>query len=69
MKQTNTVMLTIFAALGVMLVAALIGIPAIHEANAKGMPQKTHQLVGKDNEATGKTIKNSIVGKDNDATG
>jgi hypothetical protein len=32
--NTNTLMLTIFVALGIMLVAGLVVIPAIHEAHA-----------------------------------
>jgi hypothetical protein len=35
MNQTNTLMITLFIALGVMLVAGLIAIPAIDEAHAR----------------------------------
>ena len=48
MKQTNTIMLAIFVALGVMLVAGLVAIP-VHEAQAA-------TLSGLDN-----TIRQSIL--------
>lgn len=35
MNQTNTIMLAVFVALGVVLVAGLVVIPAIHEAQAR----------------------------------
>jgi hypothetical protein len=38
MNQTNTPMVAIFIALGVVLVAAMVTIPVVHEANAKGTP-------------------------------
>lgn len=41
MKETNTIMLAIFVALGVMLVAGLVAIPAIEQAalaDKGGMP-------------------------------
>jgi hypothetical protein len=37
MNQTNTLMVAIFMALGVMLVAGLVVIPAIHEAQARSL--------------------------------
>jgi hypothetical protein len=37
MNQTNTVMLGIFIALGVVLVAGLVVIPIIHEAQARSL--------------------------------
>jgi hypothetical protein len=48
MKQTNTVMLAIFVALGVMLVAGLVAIPAIHEAQAvtlSGLDNRIRQSI------------------------
>ena len=39
-KQTDTLLLAIVVAFGVCLVAGLVVLPAIHEANAK----KTHEL-------------------------
>jgi hypothetical protein len=40
MNQTNSLMVAILVALGVMLVAGLIAIPAIHEARAIAVPAK-----------------------------
>ena len=50
MKETNTIMLAIFVALGVMLVAGLVAIPAIEQAAladkggvAKSGPKKVRE--------------------------
>ena len=37
MNHTNTLMVGLFVALGVMLAAGLVVIPAIHEAQARGL--------------------------------
>jgi hypothetical protein len=48
MNQTNTIMLAIFIALGVVLVAGLVVIPAIHEAQAALCKTKDGVTICKD---------------------
>jgi hypothetical protein len=48
MKETNTITLAIFVALGVMLVAGLVAIPALEQAalaTKGGVPNSSHKKV------------------------